>query len=325
MIRASLISTAVVLFAQADPRIVRTTAPAECQSPDSFPIHARNYPRPLRQLQEIDVECIASRTDDSTTRRFGAATFCGSDDNGTEQKWYLVNLGVPSPDAKRALESFSCPYPSEMRIVPPARSAEETAPETERMSRSQAGMFANVPSRGDGEWQSILENEHIAVAVQRQLYYENFGFRVRVRVSNKTNRTLGFDLRRRDRIIYPNLWEFHRAAERPLIEEIRGSPIGLSPALVAKAIADFRAGALTALKESVDYYCGFRGRSPSGGDYSGERNLTISMDGQLIFTDGRVASSLDLQWREGLGPRQTDLVIPVPFQLLSPPRGATVF
>jgi len=182
MIRASLISTAVVLFAQADPRIVRTTAPAECQSPDSFPIHARNYPRPLRQLQEIDVECIASRTDDSTTRRFGAATFCGSDDNGTEQKWYLVNLGVPSPDAKRALESFSCPYPSEMRIVPPARSAEETAPETERMSRSQAGMFANVPSRGDGEWQSILENEHIAVAVQRQLYYENFGFRVRVRV-----------------------------------------------------------------------------------------------------------------------------------------------
>ena len=178
----------------------------------------------------------------------------------------------------------------------------------------------------EAEWQSILENEQIAVAVQRQVYSQGFAFLIHVRVSNKTQHTLGIDLRRPDRVIYPNMWELHRATERPAIVEVRGSPTKVDPRLAAKVIADFRAGVLTPLQGSVDYYCGFRTRRPGGGDYSGnERYLTISTDGQLLFTDGMMVGSLDLEWGENFGPRQTDVVIPVPFQLLAPPPGSLVF
>ena len=89
MILATLVSSifAVVLFAQADPRIVRTTVPAECKSPVSIGASGRNYPNGLRQFQEVLVDCIASHTDDSVTHAFGTATFCGSNDSGTEQSF----------------------------------------------------------------------------------------------------------------------------------------------------------------------------------------------------------------------------------------------
>ncbi len=103
-------------------------------------------------------------------------------------------------------------------------------------------------------------------------------------------------------------------------------PMIVDSQLTASILADFRAGTLTPVKDFVEYYCEFLGRHPGGGDYSGnERYLTVSTDGQLIFTNGRVVGSLDLLWRKRLGPRQTDVVISIPYQLRLPPVGATVF
>jgi len=324
-VRVISFSFALVLFAQSDPRIVRTTAPPECKSPVPFGVSGGKYPPGLHQFQGVALDCVASHTDDSVTRTFGAATFCGSNDSGTEQKWYSVRLGAPSPDSQRALGSFSCEYPNEIRIVPPARSAAETAPESERISRVREGMFANGPLE-QAEWQSVLDSEKITVAVQRQLYAERGRFLIHVWATNKTQRPLGIDLRHRDRVIYPNVWELHRATERPAIVEARGELTRVDPLLTANLLADFRAGRLTVLRDSVDYYCGLRGRRPGGADYSGnERYLTISTDGQLLFTDGNVVRRLDLQWREGLGPRQTDVIIPIPFVVQLPPPDAWVF
>jgi hypothetical protein len=91
-------------------------------------------------------------------------------------------------------------------------------------------------------------------------------------------------------------------------------------------MADYRAGRLKTVEGSIEYYSMFRGRRPGNADYSGnERFLTISIDGQLLFTDGRTASTLDLQWRDDFGPRQTDVVIPIPFAARIPPAGATIY
>jgi hypothetical protein len=59
-------------------------------------------------------------------------------------------------------------------------------------------------------------------------------------------------------------------------------------------------------------------------DRGRRRYLTISTDGQLLYTDGMTVGRLDLQRWEQLGPRQTDMVVPIPFHLSSLPSGALV-
>lgn len=187
----------------------------------------------------------------------------------------------------------------------------------------------NIPAGED--WHAITENNDVAAAVEGRLYVQGDikrldpRYLIHVRVFNKTKHRLGLDLGRADQVIYPNIWQFHRATERPVIIEARAEPNSITSAVIRKMTTEFNAGRLTFLTEFVDYYCRFNTRNPGGGDYSGnERYLTISTDGQLLYTDGMTVGRLDLQWREQLGPRQTDVVIPIPYHLSSLPSGALV-
>lgn len=133
MIRLAIIGCGFVtiLAAQSDPRIVRTTIPEECRSPVNVVLYQRNFLLPLLQFQEVAVSCVAY--DGSASRSLGAATFCGSDDNGTEQKYVTASLGIRSTDNRKAIGNSDvvhngslCSYPREMRIQdPPALSKKQ--------------------------------------------------------------------------------------------------------------------------------------------------------------------------------------------------------
>ena len=273
---------AIDLHGQNDSRIIRTTLPPECASPVSISVRG-NYPHGLLLFQNVGLECFARSADGSVIHSFGTVTFCGSDDNGTEQHNYTASLGAVSAEQRQALAGFSCKYPGEMRVLAPSRPASEIAPEDERLRRVQEGMFATL-SQETPEWQPIAKNQFIDVAVERQLYSQAQlnHFLIHVRITSLAHSNVAVDLRGRDHIIYPNMWQLHRAPERPVIAEVRASPLQVDSKLVASVVADFRAGALTPVKDVVDYYCRFLVRHPGGADYSGnERYITISTDGEL--------------------------------------------
>jgi hypothetical protein len=325
------------LLAQLDSRVVRIGAPPECAAPVDSVLPLRNYLQKDRPFPKVGLQCVTFGPKPSVTRDFGEVTFCGSDFNGTEQKYVAVRLGTSSAERKEALKAFACPYPTEERIVALTSIRPNTTTGADLDSVKLFGLY-DGRHPGEREWHLIVRDEHVAVYVEGQLYMsdvyssEHPGLAryptllMHIRVVSRTSSRLGLDLRDAAKMIYPNYWELHAGAERETIEEARNVPSQIDRAERISVIADFRAGRLAPLEKSVEYYRSLKGRWPSGYDYTGsERYLTVSMDGQLLYTDGTVVYSLSLEWRNGLGPRQSDIVMPVPIPLNAVPAGARVF
>jgi len=57
----------------------------------------------------------------------------------------------------------------------------------------------------------------------------------------------------------------------------------------------------------------------------GAHFLVVSMDGQLFLSDGEVVDTLSFQWENGKGPKDTDLVVPLPIEWILLPKEAKVF
>jgi hypothetical protein len=318
----TILAFASALVGQDDPRIVTTKVPAECKAISHITLH--HYPpNGLLQFLPVTVECVTP--EGTTSQVLGSAIFCGAVDGGGEQKYTPVDLGVAASATNRALDLTPCGYPNEMRIV--GQHQEAPAPESERIQRIREGLYTILLKR-QPDWQVISDNGDIRVEVERQLYspLRSFTFLIHVRVTGLTSGPLALALHERRFLVYPNGWQLHRANERPVIAEARASEALVDQQLASGMLQDYEAGRLTPLKGSVEYYTSYDGRPFNGGDYSGnERFLTVSTDGGVLFTDGRVVRFLSLVWRQGFGPRQTDLVIQIPLELKFPPPDAKIF
>jgi hypothetical protein len=186
-----------------------------------------------------------------------------------------------------------------------------------------------VPAKAQtpAEWQVLAQDKFASVYVERRLYMkpEDKGFFVHVRIYSKTKKIFSIDWRDRFKLFYPNQWSAGSRPARDLIDEERMTPAKLSPGLKRKLIADFHAGALTPVGTHLDYYREFFGRGPEDKDLLGAHYLIVSMDGQLFLTDGGSVDSLSLGWENGKGPKDTDLVVPLPIEWRPLPTGAKVF
>ena len=75
----------------------------------------------------------------------------------------------------------------------------------------------------------------------------------------------------------------------------------------------------------MDYYREFFGKGPVDKDFRDAHYLVVSMDGQLLLSDGKIVDALSLGWENRKGPKDTDLVVPIPIEWTPLPCGARVF
>jgi len=186
------------------------------------------------------------------------------------------------------------------------------------------GMLRASPG---AEWQLLIEDKFVSVYVERSLCRVSGkkGFFVHVRIDNKTHKRLGVDLRDRFSVIYPNQWGLYSKPHRDTIDEERMIPPKMDAALKQKLVADFHAGALTGIGDSLDYYREFYGQSPEANANSAGNLLIVSMGGWLLFSDGESSDMASLEESKERPFQLSDVVLPLPLRWKNIPTGARVF
>jgi len=173
-------------------------------------------------------------------------------------------------------------------------------------------------------WQKIAQDKWVRVSVERVLYKkpQGDGFFVHIRVDNESGRRLGVDLRDPFNVIYPNQWTIQPRPERRSIDEGR---IQRRPDVDRNALLrDFRDGHLTGFSDYLDYFREFDGKSSEPTNSDSGRYLLISMDGRLVFSDGKAIDVISLEWGSQTTDAQTDVVVPLPIKWNSVQAGMLV-
>lgn len=187
-----------------------------------------------------------------------------------------------------------------------------TAPATTGAASSQA--------QPAGEWHLVTKGKLAKVEVERTLYDKpgDPHFLIRVRVTNSIDRAIGIDLHDPSETIYPNQWGWSETSHREVINEGRRGYKSLSVDDQGRLLEDFRRGRLVPVPpgKAVDYYREFNAESVERkGDFG--KYLIISLDGQLLMTDGTITDQITCEWAMDSTPggkshSDTELVIPAP-------------
>jgi hypothetical protein len=173
------------------------------------------------------------------------------------------------------------------------------------------------------EWQLLVQDNHVAISVERSLYELSGStfFFTHIRVHNRTEKRLGLDLRDRNRVVYPNQWGVYPRPQREIIDEERRIPTYLTTELKRKLVDDFHSGALTSLRDTIDYYVAFNSRRPQRKELIADHYLIVAMDGELTLTDGQFVEVLGLSETSD---DKRELVMSVPVKWKSVPSGEIV-
>ena len=168
-------------------------------------------------------------------------------------------------------------------------------------------------------WHLLAAGKLAAVEVERVMYkMEGTAHHfVHVRVTNRSDKTIGVDLRDNLETIYENSWSDGPTDHRDTTDGIRWDCRHLDGDALAALRGDFAAGKLTAVPagKAVDYYRGAYGIAQPPGLTSPVADIhgyffIVSLNGRQLATDGATVEQLSCEWKNGVGPEQTDLVLP---------------
>ena len=130
-------------------------------------------------------------------------------------------------------------------------------------------------------------------------------------------------------MIYPNQWGVLRTDERVAIDEGRMINEPPDAARRKELLEAQREGKLTSIPAGgyLEYFrefnaSGRRDVEKQESELEGAKNIYVSMDGKLLFTDGREVSQLSCSW--DLDTVSTDVIMPVPMTWKSVPEKAVV-
>ena len=175
----------------------------------------------------------------------------------------------------------------------------------------QAQADTSAPSV-EVRWQVVHDGRLGAVLVERALYTppDSSTALIRVRIRNRSPRTVGVDLYDAWNVVFLNQWGPSPAPRRLVIDEgeLRLAP--MSPEDTAALLDRYRKQVLVMIPpgRSEDYFREFAGRRPSGAA-SDNPYLILSLSGRLWVTDGQVAEDLTLI---GAPPETRDVVLRLP-------------
>jgi hypothetical protein len=171
-------------------------------------------------------------------------------------------------------------------------------------------------------WQLVAAGALAQVHVEPVLY-ERPGdkrFFVRVRITNKTDRTIGVELGRGS-VIDPNQWGIHPLDHRTIIDESRAIYPAPDDERKSQLLRAFRNGDLQDVrpKQSLAYFRAFEGKNAREETAAESGYFILSLDGRLLITDGRDIDDVRPPWMDGR-PGSSELVIrcPVAWKRIGP-------
>jgi hypothetical protein len=177
-------------------------------------------------------------------------------------------------------------------------------------------------------WHTLFDGRLVRVEVERVLYREHSRgtYYVAVRVTNRSPRSLGLDLRDPSRALHVNHWRVHDDPLRALDDELRVVPPAPGEPERDALRRAYWSGELTPLPpgEERTIYLSCAAGAGAGAETGRGRTLLLRLDGSLAVTDGWDAEHLAC-WRaddpDGV-PRELLLENPPRWRWL--PRGALV-
>lgn len=195
----------------------------------------------------------------------------------------------------------------------------------EHLARDQTPPDEAAQARG--EWQAVAAGELARVEVERALFElsGNDLFYIHVAVRNLTDRAIGVDLQDPASVVYPNQWGGLNQQERQVIDERRIQHQPLDAARRASLLqAHQQEGLVTIVPSgSVDFYRAFN----AGGRVEAAQTVTpflfVSLDGQLLVSDGSTAETISLEW-ESQSVLDTNLILSTPIAWRQLPANARV-
>lgn len=142
----------------------------------------------------------------------------------------------------------------------------------------------------------IYKGRLVEVYAEKAIFHSptNKNFLLKFTIKNISNKTVGLDLTDYWKVIYPNQWGFYKKPYREVIDELQIIPDKTIDTI--EILKKFKDNSLTMIKpnETVEYYRDWNGSGEKVESKNKEDYLIISVDGQLLFTDGEQLEHLTL-------------------------------
>ncbi len=142
--------------------------------------------------------------------------------------------------------------------------------------------------------QMIHQGQLVNVSVEKVLYHakrkENFF--LKFKIENLSNRIIGLDLTNYWKVIYPNQWGIYKKPYREIIDEERMIPDTVINEV--QLIDKYNNQRLTFIKpnETIEYYRDWNGSGEKVELADKNSFLIITVDGQLLLTDGKTVAQI---------------------------------
>jgi len=144
--------------------------------------------------------------------------------------------------------------------------------------------------------QLIYKGRVVEVWVSKAIFHSptNNNFFMRFTIQNTSNKTVGIDLSNYWKVIYPNQWGIHKKPYREVVDE--GTIVPDTTIDKIALLNRFNNKSLTLIKpnERIDYYRDWNGSGEKIELTNKEDFLIISVDGQILLTDGKEVENITL-------------------------------
>jgi hypothetical protein len=142
---------------------------------------------------------------------------------------------------------------------------------------------------------SLFKGKLIEISVEKAIFHSvtNNNFLIKFTIKNVSNKVIGIDLTNYWKVIYPNSWGLHKKPYRMLIDERRIKPEKINK---SELIKKFNENSLTMIKpnKSIEYFRDWNGSGEKIELKDNKTYLIISIDGQLLSTDGKIIENATL-------------------------------
>lgn len=197
---------------------------------------------------------------------------------------------------------------------------------------AHGGCVARAKGELGSEWHLLSDSHRVRTEMERRLYQakDSGHFYIRLRITNDGDAPVAVDLRDARQTLYPNQWELDRQPQRGPIDELRTLKVDLGPIREQELI---QARARHALAEIAPHHgFDFYRESPAdlddAGGFADGCYLILSLDGQLLFTDGQSAWQISADamssMANNVAVNRAEVVFPLPLALSPLPEASFI-
>jgi hypothetical protein len=158
---------------------------------------------------------------------------------------------------------------------------------------AHGGCVAVAKGELGSQWHLLSDSHRVKLEVERRLYQakDSGRFYIHLRITNDNDAAVAVDLRDARQTIYPNQWELDHQPQRGPVDEMRTLKVALGlerEQELARALARHALSEIPA-HHAFDFYRESPADLDDAGGFADGCYLIVSLDGELLFTDGESA------------------------------------